>query len=200
MQGGEAARMAEQLPDRDCPPGPPREAVEILRSLAVQVDLSRLDQLHHGQRREALGDRASQESRLRRDFINAPDLDNTVRTNRCDLAIGHDGVGQARHAGSRHLTSDEILYRSIRCTRMQGGTETKCKDSQSDVHDAFLRRHICVRTDREAYKATRALSKIRAAASTAPASRRTAIPVADKALPGDGVVDRTDMLTPRSCE
>ena len=59
----------------------------------------------------------------------ASDLDNTARANRGDLAIGHDGVGQARHARRGHLAIDEVLDRSLRYTCMQGDTEAKCKDS-----------------------------------------------------------------------
>ena len=147
------------------PAGRPAKAIQIVGNLGIQVDLARLDQLHHGQRREALGDRADQEGRIRRDFAVAPDLENAVRTNRCDLAIGHDGIGQARHAGSGHLASDEILDGSFGCTQMQGGTQTHCKKGQDYVHDGVPPR------------GRDAPLRMSAAASTAPASSRTAIAV-----------------------
>ena len=66
------------------PGGPAREPVEIVRDLGVQVDLARLDQLHDGQRREALGDRADHERRVRRDLHVASEPDDAPRTRRGD--------------------------------------------------------------------------------------------------------------------
>ena len=106
----------------------PRNRRDIAR-LSVQVDLARLDQLHDGQRREALGDRAGQERRVRRDFDVASDLDNTAVACRGDLAVGHHGVRQAGHTGSRHLAIDEVLDRSLTYTCRQGDTKAKCKNS-----------------------------------------------------------------------
>ena len=64
---------------------------------------------------------------VRRDVDVAADPDHAALSGRGDLAVGHHGVRQAGHAGSRHLAIDEVLDRSVGCTSRHDGKEAKRK-------------------------------------------------------------------------
>ena len=146
LQSGEAAGVAEQLTDGDDPGGPAREPVEIARDLGVQVDLARLDQLHDGQCREALGDRADHERGVRRDRHLAAEPHDPARTRRGDVAVGHHGVGQTGYARRRHLPVDEVVDGPLRTSRRKDRSHPKREDRQKCPHRIISRLMLPSRT------------------------------------------------------
>ena len=84
-----------------------------------------------------------QEGRVRRDLGVASGLDDAARADRGDLAVGHDGVGQAGHAGCGHLAVDEVLDRSVGCARRQGGDEAERQGRQGAAAPYRPPRVVC---------------------------------------------------------
>ena len=135
LQRGEATGVTEQLPDSDRAGGATREALEIGLHGGVEVDPARLDQLHHGQRGEALGHRAGQEGGMWGDRLVPSEPGDSARTDGGDLAVGDHGVGHTGHAGRGQFLVDELVDRPLRCSRRYGGRGRRRPRRQADAHN-----------------------------------------------------------------